>query len=309
MFCLVQHLSTPAAVGSPKDALLGLWSKKLPKQGAVHLHYQEIMTGKRVLVGYDFASGAYYKAFSTYVGGRAVDGTRYSGRPVAGQVQQESSLGPEIRDATFDDFMPVTVSVAFLNNPKIIDSVRVSEAGYELSATTPRGLRYEEEMPPGFDVSPRTVIYRFDLDGRLISAENYLSSGETIVWNYDESPLAHLGIVHWASKNTRFLIDYRVDPVADPEHFSMFGVERLAVAAALIEDSQPLWFGKQIRQHHPNGEASRRAKGSGVQLTPQEAAQLDASPRQAPTSRASWYLVGAGVAVVVLGIWLKRRVG
>ena len=76
-----------------------------------------------------------------------------------------------------------------------------------------------------------------------------------------------------------------------------------------MEGSQPLWFGRGIESLKKSGAKSSSALPI-KSITPEEAAaQVDHPASLTSQRRNQWLLVGGGVAVVLAGLWLKRRFG
>lgn len=293
-----------------KAELLHAWSMLLPTSGSVHVHILEPATGQRYLAGYDFRSGAFYKAFSSHVGGQDPSGSGFDGRPVAGQVKLRPINASPVVDTTLDQFIPFVAALDFLANPNLIQDVARRADGFMLTSVSPHGLRRDSSPPGGRDMTPQKVLYHYDNRGCLREIENYCGSGTPMRWEYNDERLAAHGLASDVSLGTRRVIDFRFDAAGQPGDFTAQAVERLAVASALIEVSQPLWFGKRVESLGTPSGIRQRSKLGGVATTPEEADKLASSQESSVNnSKSHWLWVGLGAALIVLGLWLKRRFG
>lgn len=292
---------------SAKQELVQEWKRLLPSAGAIHVHIQESATGQRFLAGYEFQSGAFYKAFSTYVGGTDTLGSGFDGRPVEGSVRPRPLGSVQIVDPTLDQFLPFVAALDFLTYPGLIQDVTRTEDGFMLSTVSPHGLRRDIYPANDRHKAPQRVLYHFDKQGRLTEVENYCGSGTPMRWEYRNERFASYGVASDVSLGTRQMIDFRYDPKANPEDFSSNAVERLSVAAALIEGSQPLWFGKPIASLTPRTRDGNPAPLPPVTMTPAQAAAQAGQPPPASTGWLQWFLIGGGAAAVALAVWVKRR--
>ena len=128
-----------------------------------------------------------------------------------------------------------------------------------------------------------------------------------MTWDYSDPRLRETGLASGVSLGTRQVIDWRVEPATRQADFAKDAVESLAVAAALIEGSQPLWFGKPIASLTPRTRDGKPAPLPPITITPAQAAANAGKSPPASTGRIQWLLIGGGAAVVVIAVWLKRR--
>ena len=289
--------------------------------------YAEPSTRERVIVGYDFRTGAWYKAFGTFTGGVEPNGTTFTGRPAAGQIRRVPNEPRIHYDTTLEEHFPFVITRDFVRRPEIVRNVERVEDRFRVVMRGPRGFRWlqsvpGEPMPPDAD-----VVYWVDARGLIVQADNYNGhDGRRQVWNYDAPDSVVWGVADSVNAGTRIRADFRTSATSDPSQFAMESVEKLAVSAFLMADRQPLWFGKSVdaivkaarakrggpQEYVAPGHAENSAPSGGAGATANKPA-----PRVVPVidpprpDRTQAYLAfgGMGILACAGALWWWRRKG
>lgn len=316
-----------AANAGDRDDLLALLSSTQRTSGEVHAIYVEVPTGNRSIAGYDFASGAWYKAFSTYTGGVDANGLAYAGRPVPGQVVPITEGPPRQFDTALEEHFPFVITRDFHRRPDLMRTVdRVGDL-FRVTIRTPNGVRWMDTLPEGFQVSIKDATFWIDRRGLVVRADDYAGvPGRQRVWNYESPDSERWGIADSINDATRVRVELRTGESSDPSRFSMQEVEKLAVGAFLIADRQPLWFGKSVDAIVKSARAKRGGPqeyvAPGHTENPARAAGTGANtnkpaPRVVPVidpprrDRTQAYLAfgGMGMLACAGALWWWRRKG
>lgn len=299
-----------------RSALITALQSRSQYTGEAHALYIDPGTHRKLLVGYDYKTGAWYRAIGERVAGVDASGNEFSGRPLAGQVKPAPPGQRSRFDDLIEDQIPYVIGQDLLHRQHLLKAVaRTEQGGFAVSIPFERGVRHAEPLGPGFDDSRHTVIYHFDATGLLVRAENVNGTGEDLVWDYSDLGRPALGIAKSGGLigyGHFELADLRTSPQSDPQHFSAKSVETLAAGALTIADAQPLWFGRSVNSIAAAAEArATRLAKAGDPASPtivHRASMGDPLTDAAPGGMRGVLILG-GLGVIGAGwlVWWKRR--
>lgn len=273
----------------------------IPERGAVHAHVLNTADGSRRLVGFDYATGAYYVASSGHVSGSDTRGGSFSGAPGSGLTADQRSSGLVTGRHAIEAVVPGVIAWEFVHDSGLMTELWRETDGYRVKRTSENGQRYPRSLPPGFTAPVRTMVYHVSKAGRVTRVECLDNPVLSKAFDYSDEAAARYGVVRADGGGTRRVLDLRLEPSATPGDFEASAVERLALAADL-SSALP----GSARRTNAAGSA---AVGSEATTTsPERAAGVLAAP-DVSLSRAAWrwWAAGGGVAIIALALWLKRR--
>jgi hypothetical protein len=318
-----------AAASTPKEDLFALLRQREPSDGAVHAVYVEPAFRELVIVGYDFRTGAWYKAFKTFAGGVEPSGTAFTGTPTVGGVHRLPDEPKILFDTAIEDHFPFVIARDFVRRPEIVRDVERVNDRFRVVMRGPGGNRWFLPFPGQPPPPDKDVTYWIDSRGLVVQADGFGGNeGQQTVWDYNSPESVKWGIADSVNSGTRIRADLRTSTPSVPSQFSMEEIEKLAAGAFLIADRQPLWFGKSVDAIVKSARAKRGSPqefvppggGSGAattQSTPAPDVKQKPTPREVmvidprPADRTTTWLAAAGVGAFVLAgiIWWRRRQG
>lgn len=203
---------------------------------------------------------------------------------------------------TVEQYIPGAIAWQFLRDPALIQKVEREGDGYRVTRTSSNGRLYPPTLPNGITAEQRTLVYHIDAGGKVVRVDNVWKDGSAREYDYADAALAKVGVVREAARGTKQLIDSRIDSKANPKDFERGSVESLAVGLHLIADYPAATT--QGSSAVPKSFAGPPA----VVVAPERAAQ---SVGSVPSSFAQrtwrWWAAGTGIGVIVLALWLRRR--
>lgn len=291
-----------ASSTEPREQLLDLLRRTVPTAGAVHLQFYEPARQFRVMMGFDYSTGAFYFGHHANVVGVSTTGVSFSGPPVPDGVAMRTDRASVSERWTLEPYIPGIITWEFLRDPELLQRVEVDAEGFRVTRTSPGGKRYPVPPAPGFVIEDRTLTYHIDKNGRVTRIGNFWRNGSAREFDYSDAELAKVGAVRDARKGTQQLIEFRHEPTASAAAFERDSVEALAVRLHLIADSP-----EAVSPSTPVSPPSVRQPPVQT-IDADRAALATAVPADNFWRRTwRWWAAGTGVGVIVVALWLKRR--
>lgn len=123
----------------------------LPSDGAVHAEYScEVAINPKILVGFDWGSGAWYRIMNGSITARSSNGRVFTG-PEAGPFT-DIDPAENIGDDVLDPYLPALVLRDLTIHPEsVVDWKATPDGGLEIKVFYPHGSRIYLRMPPPAD--------------------------------------------------------------------------------------------------------------------------------------------------------------
>lgn len=273
-----------------------------PAQGAIHALYDDGLNP--TYVGYDFATGAWYRRTRHNVVGQDTAGERYSCRI---EDQEYKPLASASRGFGFfiDSYFPTLEVAWLLDHPEIVTSVAESADGLlRVEATLPRasrGLDLERIPAPelerwgGHEGVHRAVVYTIGTDGRILAVERQgLQGPERAAFDRAECSLAGFHVTEHPVDSDRGFQLRSCDFQERPDASSFDG--RLILSQAVAEASRER---ARMPVERPEGDADAARPHP-----------ITSRPESDRWSVRAWIALAGGAAVVMgCFLWLLRRLG
>jgi hypothetical protein len=280
------HAWAPASPAQPDDreALLAVLRASLPAAGAVEAVFADAEGGGEQRVGFDFATGAWFRASDRLAQGREPDGRHYFGEAGLGRTAYAAPDGLAILGIV--DFLPTVLSYVLVHDPGLL----------RMAQRTPAGFEAVLQLPEAGGASSSTVNVEFTGAGRVVR-----------VWK------------DGASADRRRAISYREDsPEFMPLRTSIPGTDLRLVSFANLTGHDAERFTRerveaeaaQLRFNATQASATRGATGAAPG-SGWEGAGGPPRPHPGPAGKWRFPLIGAGIVFVLIGagaiVWSRRR--
>ncbi len=271
-----------------------------PAQGAIHALYDDGLNP--TYVGYDFATGAWYRRTRRNIVGQDTAGELYSCRI---EDQEYKPLASASRGFGFfiDRYFPTLEVAWLLDHPELVTSVAESADGLlRVEATLPRasrGLDLERIPAPelerwgGHAGVHRAVVYTIGTDGRVLSIERQgLQGPERDAFDRAECSLPGFHVAGHPDESDRGFQLQSCEYQERPDASSFDG--RLILSQAVAEASRER---ARMPVERPGGDADAARPHP-----------ITSRPESGRWSVRAWIgLAGGGVAATGLVLLLFRR--
>lgn len=256
-----------------------------PKTGAVEASFTQPNGRFEVRVGFDFATGAWFRTTYDMVLGQTPEGEFYSG----GRVVPRNPEAPPDPSAAIAivDFIPSVWLVLLRDHPVLVQRATRTDGGFLIDVgPTPDGR------------GPPTIHVRIDQAGRVesMTRDDFPPERNRPLEYRPDTPAFAPLPVDLPGVSLR-LAWFRAGAELEPDAFSRARVE--SVASQIRLDVEKAMAAAS--------EAARRAGGGAGPPGPAPAPPAPASPGE----RWRWPLIGAGIVFVLIGagaiVWSRRR--
>ena len=278
-----------------------------PVQGSLHVEYAD--QRNHALVGYDFATGGWYRVTRReHILLRDADGQIYFGSARPGELHASAdSTGDAYMAEALDDYFPQLQVVRALETEGIRANVESRpEGGFLITASLPRGSWYpiaklhdvEIDRWGGRERLMRDVVYEIDGDLSVVARTRPINPSpndpQPNRTNYDRDSRSPSGFQVTSADASMVkirLVNIRCSPESEPQAFTSQAVFDTAIAARVaFPQRTPIVTSAQVAAD-PNA------------YTP-----LDGKHRS--RKNRSIVFIGAGGVLVLLGLaawWRARR--
>lgn len=277
-----------------------------PRAGRVEAVYEPESGTGRVAVGFDTATGAWYRATSTLVIGRDATGAGYAGEPRIGGTQP-SNLDAPGADEIVSDFFPWLVLEDVLRRPAVVDHVAPrADGGLSLTLKFPGGMRQARtgRDVQGMDTQPRPWRVEVSAAGEVELIRKEVRGGVTeIRYEYrrespEAIPMPKSMPGGWTLRSVRAASD------SEATSFSTARVEELGASVRLYCLSAPgTTPARSGSATVDSPAASGASSGSPVTTSPAPSA----TPPYRPFAEYRLAVCLTGIVLVGIGAWVWIR--